>query len=130
MKELFDDWESMSVPSDIAHLTLDVKESPTRYNLYLDAPGVDKDATKIEIKDHILTVTTERKAMEESENEKFRRVERFVGTSTRSLRLAEDADEDNVEATYNNGVLQICIPKKEIDNPSKKVKTIPPPISS
>ena len=102
MKEFFDDWESMSAPSEIAQaLTLDVKESPTHYDLYLDAPGVDKEATKIEIKDHILTVTIERKAMDETENEKFRRVERFIGTSSRSLRLAEDVDENNVEASYN-----------------------------
>lgn len=125
MKEFIDSWESAgsAVVESIA-LALDVKESESHYDLYIDAPGVDKDATKIEIKDHILTIVTERKALEVTEKEKLNRTERLAGTSSRSLRLAEDADEDNVEASYTNGVLQIRIPKKVIVDPTKKVKNI------
>ncbi len=125
MKDFIDSWESTSSSvNESNRLALDVKESPTHYDLYIDAPGVDKDATKIEIKDHILTISTERKAIEVAETEKFNRVERSSGSFSRSLRLAEDADEDKVEASYLNGVLQIRIPKKEEEDPSKKVKTI------
>lgn len=123
LKDVFDSWESAG-SSGPSKLALDVKESDTHYDLYMDAPGVDKDATKIEIKDHILTISTERKALEVTEKEKFNRLERFVGSSSRSIRLAEDVDEDNVEASYIHGVLQIRLPKKEVEDPSKKVKQI------
>ena len=123
LKNVFDSWESAG-SSGPNKLALDVKESDTHYDLYMDAPGVDKDATKIEIKDHILTISTERKSVDVNEKEKLNRIERFVGTSSRSIRLAEDVDEDNVEASYINGVLQVRLPKKEVEDPSKKIKQV------
>ena len=123
VKDFIDNWDLTRMPK-MNNLALDVKESDNRYDIYVDAPGVDKDSTKIEIKDHVLTISTERKAMDVQETEKFKRVERFSGSSSRSLRLDDDIDEDSVRASYTNGVLQVTLPKKKADDKAKKVKTI------
>jgi HSP20 family protein len=118
----FDLWENIG-GIETHHMPIDVKETDKRYEVVVDVPGVDKDSVKIEIKDHVLSISTERKSQDKSETEKFRRVERFVGTVSRSLRLPDDVDENQVEATFKDGVLSIKIPKKPEDE-SKKVKQI------
>jgi HSP20 family protein len=123
VKDFIDSWDLTRMPKH-NNLALDVKESETHYDVYIDAPGVEKDATKIEIKDHVLTISTERKAVDVTETEKFKRVERFSGSSSRSLRLGEDVDEENVEASFTNGVLQVKLPKKKANDDSKRVKMI------
>ena len=129
IRDVFDENWDISRPDNKAFekvkpLALDVKETETHYEVLVDAPGVDKESTKIEIKDHYLTITTERKATEVTDTHKVKRTERYFGTSMRSLQLGEDVDEDKVEACYNNGVLQITLAKKAPEDPAKKVKTI------
>ena len=123
LKDVFETWESTG-SSGASKLALDVRESKTHYDLFMDAPGIERNATKLEVKDHILTISTERKSIECSEDEQFNRVERFSGVSSRSLKLGEDIDEDNIEASYVDGVLHIHLPKKEEQDPSKKIKNI------
>jgi HSP20 family protein len=104
-------------------LPLDVKETEKHYEVLADVPGIEKENVKITVKDHILTIQTERQSETKSESDNYHRVERFRGSSSRSLRLPENVNEDEVEASFTNGVLSIKIPKtKEVE--SEKVKTI------
>ena len=111
-------------PSQVAPLALDVKETETFYELLVDAPGIDKDNTKIEIENHILTISVEKKKTDITETEKMKHVERSYGKSARSLKLGEDVDEDIVEASYVDGVLHVKLAKKCGAPPFKKLKSI------
>ena len=109
---------------EVKSLPLDVKETDTHYDLLVDAPGINKEDFKIEINDHFLTMSVEKKKVNVADNEKLKRVERYVGKSSRSLRLGEDVDEDKVEASYVDGVLHIKLAKKPTEALKKKVKYI------
>ena len=63
--------------------------------------------------DGILTISGERKLEKKEEKENYTRIESFFGRFERSFKLPADADVDNIEAKYENGVLKIFIPKKE-----------------
>jgi HSP20 family protein len=104
-------------------LPLDVKETTESYEVTADVPGVQKEDVKLMVKDGVLTITSERKAPAKQETDKVRREERFVGTSQRSLSLPENADEDNIKARYDNGVLHVIIPKLP-ESPKNVPRTI------
>ena len=87
-------------------LPLGIKETDKGYDIEVDVPGVKKEDVKVVVKDHILTITTERSSIEDTNKENeggYRREERFYGMSERSLALPESADEKHVTADYNHG---------------------------
>jgi HSP20 family protein len=90
---------------------MDIKENETQYEIVADMPGITKDQAKLDIKDHVLTIAYERNFETKSDGETYHRMERFQGTASRSIRLPRDVDEDKVEASFNNGVLQVVIQK-------------------
>ncbi len=85
----------------------DVEETDTHYLVSFDLPGVKKDDVKIELHENQLTVSGERK--EEKKGRGSR--ERYYGSFTRSFTLPSNVNADKAEANYENGVLQIALPK-------------------
>ena len=83
------------------------------YYLEIDLPGVKKEDIDISVNEGILTVTGERKLEKKEEKENYTRIESFFGRFERAFKLPADADLDNVEAKYENGVLKIFIPRKQ-----------------
>jgi len=83
------------------------------YYLEIDLPGVKKDDIDISVNDGILTVSGERKLEKKEEKDNYTRIESFFGRFERVFKLPLDADLDNVEAKYENGVLKIFIPRKQ-----------------
>jgi hypothetical protein len=71
---------------------------------------------EIKLKDHILTISGEKRFEQKEENDKHLRTERTYGKFTRSFRLPENVTEDQVKASFNNGVLEITWPKKQKQN--------------
>lgn len=92
-------------------IPIDVKETDKSYEITADLPGVTKENTKLEIADHILKISVEKKSIDKSESETFRRLERFQGFASRSIRLPLNADEDKVQASFDNGVLTVRVQK-------------------
>jgi HSP20 family protein len=90
---------------------MDMKETAEQYEIIADLPGVSKEQTKVEVKDHVLTISYERKFEEKAEGETYHRLERFQGTASRSIRLPRNVDENQVEAKFTNGVLSVSIKK-------------------
>jgi len=82
------------------------------YYLEIDLPGVKKENIEISVNDSILTVAGERKLEKKEEKENYTRIESFFGRFERSFKLPQDADTDNIEAKYENGVLKLFIPRK------------------
>lgn len=62
---------------------------------------------------NVLRIDAERKEETKEEKERFHFTERRWGRTSRSIRLPSDVNEENVSATYMNGVLQVNVPKKE-----------------
>jgi len=92
---------------------VDVIESDNAYEVHLAAPGLSKDDFKIEINDHSLTVSGERKFSNEKKEKNYHSIETQYGSFSRSFTLPENVDGTKINAKYNNGILELTIPKDE-----------------
>ena len=105
------------------HLKCDIYEKDGVYNIEMDAPGFKKEDINIEVNDGNLTISVknEKNTEEKDENKKYIRRERCFGKYERSFYLG-DVDEDNIKASFNNGVLKLTIPKKEVIDTKKTIE--------
>lgn len=92
---------------------VDISETDKAFDLQFVVPGMDKKGFKIELQDGKLTVSGERKLKEEKNEKNFRSVESYHGSFSRSFYLPENINEGKVEAQYEDGILNIVIPKDE-----------------
>ena len=76
-----------------------------------ELPGMDPKDVDVTVDRDILSLRGERKKEEEEKGEDFHRVERSYGAFSRSIRLPAEVDANKVKATYNDGVLNISLPK-------------------
>jgi len=91
----------------------DVSETPESVTLRLEVPGLTRDQIKIAVENNVLTVRGEKTQETSSENEAFRRTERSFGSFERSFSLPAYVDTDNVQASLQDGVLSIALPRRE-----------------
>ena len=92
---------------------VDIFETEKAYELHLAVPGVTKEDFKIDLDDNQLTVSGERKFSKEKKENNLYVVESQYGNFSRAFSLPEDVDASKITAAYNNGVLEISIPKDE-----------------
>ncbi len=122
--ELFNDWNAPALTTGEYQTHFqpksEVKETDAGYLMSFDIPGVKEDDVKIEFADRVLKIHGERKEESKIEKDGFFRTEKVYGRFERSFRLPENVDEAKIEATYNNGVLQVYLPKQA----PKTTKTI------
>jgi len=89
-----------------------------------ELPGVDPDDIEISVVGDTLTVSGCRDPQDPEENESYHRRERSCGTFSRSFQLNFQVDPEGVEASFENGVLTIGLPRTDADKPKKiEVKT-------
>jgi HSP20 family protein len=102
-----------------------IEETPTAFEIQLAAPGLKKDDFRVELKDNILTISSEKQESSEEKREEgnYRRREFSYAAFTRSFSLPEYANENKIEATYKDGILHLEVAKKHIEAP-KAVKKI------
>ncbi len=93
-------------------MPLDIVRHENDVTLRLDVPGMDREQIEVTVDRGILTISGKRQE-ERTENDKFFVRERRMGTFTRRLRLPENLNADAVEASYDNGVLEVRIPVLE-----------------
>jgi HSP20 family protein len=98
---------------------MDLVETADHFVLRADLPGMTQEDVKIELEDGVLTVSGERKAEHEDRQEGFYRVERAFGSFSRSLTLPKGVNPEGVTASFDNGVLEIRIPKPEESKPRR-----------
>ncbi len=96
---------------------MDLVETTDHYVLRADLPGLSDEDVNIQLQDSVLTVSGERKAENERQQEGYYRLERASGAFSRSLTLPEGVDPDGVKAKFDRGVLEITIPKPEQKKP-------------
>ena len=93
----------------------DVRETEDTYELDVDLPGFKKDEVTLELKDGVLTIQAV-KGLDKDETDKkgkYIRQERYAGSCSRSFYVGEDVEAGEVAARFENGILQLSIPKKE-----------------
>ena len=98
---------------------MDLLETADHFVLRADLPGMTQDDVKIELEDSTLTVSGERKSEHEDKQEGYYRVERAFGSFSRSLTLPKGINADAVTASFDNGVLEIRVPKPEERKPRR-----------
>jgi HSP20 family protein len=97
----------------------DLVERDDRYLLRSDLPGVEERDVKIELEDNVLTVSGQRSSEHEQRKDGYRRVERSFGSFSRSLRLPDGVDPEQIHASFERGVLEVSIPKPEQREPHR-----------
>ncbi len=100
-------------------LPLDVIETQDALKLKASLPGVDPKDVNIEVNDNVLTINAERRFEDKREEGGYHWVEQQYGTFSRSVTLPKYADSEKIEAHYNNGVLELTIPKRESAKPRR-----------
>lgn len=116
--DLFDfNGGSLSIPN------ANIVENGKDYKIEIAAPGLEKKDFKVELDNGILTVSAEKEEEEKKESKNYRRREFSYRSFTRSFALPENSLQDKIDAKYENGVLTVSLPKKEI-TVSKPVKEI------
>ena len=116
--DLDDMFDNFFVDKSYTNMKCDVYEKGGNYHIEMDIPGFDKKDISIEVKNDYLTITAEKKdeSKEEDKEKKYIRQERNYGKYQRSFYVG-DVDTDNVKAKFENGMLEVIIPKKEkVDN--------------
>ena len=92
---------------------VDILESDKSYELQFAVPGFEKENFELGVDDNVLTVSGERKYEEEKSGKTYKSVRTSYGSFRRSFTLPENVDAAKIEANYNNGILEVVIPKDE-----------------
>ena len=99
---------------------IDIKETETDYQIVADLPGIAKEDLDVSIRDGVLTIKAEsRKDSTEKTDGRVVRQERRVGRFARSLQLTDVVDDAKIHAAYEDGLLNLVLPKKEAATPRK-----------
>jgi HSP20 family protein len=113
-------WQSATGAATLAWApALDIAERKDAYLVTVELPGVEADDLQITLEDGLLTIQGERQFAHDSSEQQFHRVERRYGAFRRSITLPDHVMADRIEATVDNGVLQIMVPKMEEATPKR-----------
>ena len=96
---------------------VDIYETPNELVVKADLPDVNEKDIDVRVENNLLTIRGERKFEKSVSEENFLRVERSYGAFSRSFALANTVNPDGIKADYQNGVLSVTLPKKEIAKP-------------
>ena len=99
----------------------DIYEENDEYHIEMDIPGYDKKDINIEVKDGYLTIKASKETEDKEETKNYIRRERVVGSFTKSFALG-DVDTDKIDAKFENGILNITIPKQEVVDNTKTIE--------
>jgi HSP20 family protein len=102
-----------------ATMPMDTYRTDDEFLVAFDLPGVSPDAIEIEVERNLLTVRAERRPAELGEGARLHISERPLGVFSRQLLLSDALDGDNIQASYDNGVLLVRVPVAEKARPRK-----------
>ncbi|TYP88242.1 MULTISPECIES: Hsp20/alpha crystallin family protein [Nitrosomonas] len=100
---------------EIPKMKADLTENVSAYTLYVDIPGVDKSNIKVQLDSSCVVINVERREkVGQKEGEKIISFERSQEPLSRTFKLDEEIDVNKAEARYENGVLELTLPKKHV----------------
>ena len=129
MDDFFDDM--FSAPIGFSRfseaMSTDVKDLGDAYELDIELPGFEKKDIHVELNKGYLRVVAEREDNKEEKDEKgkYVRKERYSGRCERSFFVGNELHEEDIKAGFENGILKLDVPKKEISNQIEQKSFIP-----
>jgi len=90
-----------------------ISETPDHYHVELAAPGLKKEDFKLNLERNVLSISVEQRTEDKQEERNYAKREYSYKSFVRSFTLPESADQNGIQASYNDGVLAINIPKRE-----------------
>ncbi len=99
--------------------TTDISETDDSFEVRAELPGVSKDDVQISVKENLLTIKGEKRQENLDDSKNYKRIERRYGTFERNFTLPPKVDTDNINASFNDGVLTLSIPKPEEVKPKE-----------
>jgi len=101
---------------------VNTREGEDAYYIEVELPGIKKEEVDVKVDGNILTISGERTLRDEVKEEDYHKVESFYGKFSRSFTLPERVDVGNIQAQSENGLLEVVIPKLNINTSSKKIE--------
>jgi HSP20 family protein len=99
---------------------VDIRENPNEMTLDVELPGLNPENVEITAENGVLTISGEKQTeRKEDDDSRYHVVERSYGSFLRSFQLPQGLDESRIDATFNNGMLSIHIPKSALAQPKK-----------
>jgi HSP20 family protein len=123
VNHLFSDIMDGMIPSDYRKWNIpavNILENDTNFEVKLAAPGMKKQDFKINIEENNLVVSASVTEQSQDKNERFTRKEFSFTSFSRSFDLPENVNIDAIQAQYENGIMNIVIPKQEPTKPKVK----------
>lgn len=112
LQNMFRRWRI--VPDMDLPFRVDVSESDGSYTVTADLPGVKKEDINVAVeRGTVMISATLEKTSEVKEGDRLIREERYSGTMQRAFTLGRDIDAEKIDASFENGVLRVVVPKKE-----------------
>ena len=126
---LSDPFDTLFGSTPVQHATpnlmrTDIKDSEEGIEIVIDLPGFAKENVEAELKDGMLTVSAHTATETEDTKGTYVRKERFTGHCSRSFYVGEDIEEGDIKAKFDNGTLQISVPKKVAQPQLEEKRTI------
>jgi HSP20 family protein len=114
-EDFFNQFPSRAVNEDFvtSSVPVNIRENEKAYTIEVVAPGMDKSDFKVNVDNNILTISAEKKAESNKENERMVRREFIYKSFARTFTLDETINAENIHAKYDSGVLTLELPKKE-----------------
>ena len=98
---------------EMPQVRVDVKEQSENYVVHAELPGIKKEDIHVSIDGPVVSIAAERRHEKEvKEGERVLRTERHYGKVSRSFQLEQEVDESKASAKFNDGVLELTLPKK------------------
>ena len=103
---------------------VNIAESKDYYSVSLAVPGMKKEDFKIDVDGNILTISAEKDEKKEETDKKYNRREYNYSSFSRSFTLPDKVKQEDIQATYEHGVLALLLPKKEEAKKAVTAKSI------
>jgi HSP20 family protein len=111
------DWTGRELAGTL-YPNVDITETDAGYTIRADLPGLAREDIKVSVEDGALSISGEKKLeVEKKEKNRYYHLERSYGRFSRSFSLPTNVDGKNIEAKYNNGVLEVHLKKSEESKP-------------
>jgi len=121
MNDIFNpDWFGGMETNNRVNPAVNIKENDDSFQIEFAVPGFKKDDFNIELDNDVLTVSSEVKESNEKKEEKFTRKEYSFTSFKRAFTLPETVDGSKIEASYEDGILRLFVPKKDEALPKPK----------
>jgi HSP20 family protein len=120
---LFGRWPLVSRSEPSSAPTVDVRENDKEFVFEVEMPGIGEKDVQVTIRNGVLSLKGEKKSERDEKKDTSHLIERSYGSFQRSFRLPDSADEENIAADFNKGVLRIVVPKRA--EAVKREKNIP-----